>query len=211
MINSINLFFQEVLDKNRLELLEKLKIFKDMWFILWWWTALALIFWHRESIDFDFFISKEINNDELFKEIITIFEWYEVIKTYEEKNTLYVLVNDVKISFFTYNYKNIWEIIENLYFNIYSIDDISAMKMWAVQNRATNKDYVDLYYIIKKIWLKKLIDNFFEKFWKIVTKSYLLKSLVYFEDIVEEKLILKDKDLNFGKVKKYLEKEVIKK
>lgn len=210
MTNSTNLFFQEVLDKNRLEILEKLKEFKNMWFILWWWTALALIFWHRESIDFDFFIPKNIDNEELFKKIIRIFDWYEVIKTYEENNTIYVLVNDVKLSFFTYDYKNIWNIIETNYFNIYSIDDISAMKMWAIQNRATNKDYVDLYYIIKKIWIKKLIDNFFEKFWKIVTKSYLIKSLVYFDDIIEEKLIIKDKVLNFEKVKKYLEKQAIK-
>lgn len=208
MTNSINLFFQEVLDKKRLEILEKMEEFKNMWFILWWWTALALLFWHRESIDFDFFISDNIANEKLFKKIINIFEWYEVIKTYEEKNTLYVLINEVKISFFTYNYKNIWNIIETPYFNIYSIEDIGAMKLWAIQNRATNKDYVDLYYIIKKIWLEKLINIFFEKFWKIVTKSYILKSLVYFEDIVEEELIIKDKNLTFKKVKTYLEKEI---
>lgn len=208
MTNSINLFFQEVLDKKRLEILEKMEEFKNMWFILWWWTALALLFWHRESIDFDFFISDNIDNEKLFKKIINIFEWYEVIKTYEEKNTLYVLINEVKISFFTYNYKNIWNIIETPYFNIYSIEDIGAMKLWAIQNRATNKDYVDLYYIIKNIWLEKLINIFFEKFWKIVTKSYILKSLVYFEDIVEEELIIKDKNLTFKKVKTYLEKEI---
>lgn len=208
MTNSINLFFQEVLDKKRLEILEKMEEFKNMWFILWWWTALALLFWHRESIDFDFFVSDNIDNEKLFKKIINIFEWYEVIKTYEEKNTLYVLINEVKISFFTYNYKNIWNIIETPYFNIYSIEDIGAMKLWAIQNRATNKDYVDLYYIIKKIWLEKLINIFFEKFWKIVTKSYILKSLVYFEDIIEEELIIKDKNLTFKKVKTYLEKEI---
>lgn len=208
MTNSINLFFQEVLDKKRLEILEKMEDFKNMWFILWWWTALALLFWHRESIDFDFFISDNIDNEKLFKKIINIFEWYEVIKTYEEKNTLYVLINEVKISFFTYNYKNIWNTIETPYFNIYSIEDIGAMKLWAIQNRATNKDYIDLYYIIKKIWLEKLINIFFEKFWKIVTKSYILKSLVYFEDIIEEELIIKDKNLTFKKVRTYLEKEI---
>jgi predicted nucleotidyltransferase component of viral defense system len=31
------------------------------------------------------------------------------------------------------------------------MEDIGAMKLWAIQNRATSKDYVDLYYLIKTI------------------------------------------------------------
>ena len=84
------------------------------------------------------------------------------------------------------------------------------MKLWAIQNRATNKDYIDLYYIIKEVWIDTLLDNFFKKFWTIVTKTYLLKSLVYFDDIAEEKLIIKDKNLTFEKVKQYLESISIK-
>jgi len=38
------------------------------------------------------------------------------------------------------------------------------MKLWAIQKRATNKDYVDLYYILQKISLKDLIDAFFQKY-----------------------------------------------
>lgn len=200
----INLYLKEVLDNNRLEILDCIIKIKEMWFVLWWWTWLALLLWHRESIDFDFFINMDIDTNKLFEECISIFNWFEIIKTYEEKNTLYIIVNWVKISFFTYEYKNIWDKINTKYFNIYSLEDIGAMKLWAIQNRATNKDYVDLYYIIKKIWIKKLLDNFFLKFWNVVTKSYLLKSLVYFEDITNEDLILKDKKLNFNKVKKYL-------
>ena len=204
MTNSTNLHLQEVLGQNRLDILDNLTKLKNMWFVLWWWTALALIFWHRESIDFDFFINEDIDTNQLFEKCLDIFQWYEIVKTYEEKNTLYLLVNDVKISFFTYKHKNIWRLIETEYLNIFSIDDISAMKMWAIQNRATNKDYIDIYYIIKEIGLNRLLDNFFKKFWNVVSKTYLLKSLVYFDDIVEEKLIIKDPNLSFDDVKKYL-------
>jgi hypothetical protein len=41
-----------------------------------------------------------------------------------------------------------------------------------------------------------------------VTESYLLKSLIYFDDIIEESLIVKDSSLTFEKVKVYLEQEV---
>ncbi len=204
MTNLTNLYLQEVLDKNRIDILDKLVKIKEMWFILWWWTWLALIFWHRESIDFDFFINSDIDTNYLFKKCLEIFWEFEIIKTYEEKNTLYIIVNWVKISFFTYNYANIWSIIENKYFNIFSIEDIWAMKLWAIQNRATNKDYIDIYYLIKKIWLDNFINNFFKKFWNVVTKTYLLKSLLYFDDIIEEELIIKDKNINFKKVKDYL-------
>jgi hypothetical protein len=38
------------------------------------------------------------------------------------------------------------------------------MKLWAIQKRATNKDYVDLYFIFQKIGLSELIDKFYIKF-----------------------------------------------
>lgn len=204
----ILLFLEEVLDKDRLSILENLKKIKDLGFYLAWWTALALIFWHRESIDFDFFIEKDLDTNDLFEKCLDIFEGFEIKKIFEEKNTLYITVNGVKISFFTYKYKNIWDFINNTYFNIASIEDIWAMKLWAIQNRATNKDYVDLYFIIKTIWLKNLINNFFKKFWWVVSDSYLLKSLIYFDDIIEDKLIIKDKNINFDFIKKWLEEFV---
>ena len=205
MSNLIHLFLKEVLDKNRLEILEKLSFYKDMWFVLWWETALALIFWHRESIDFDFFIESDIDTQKLFNKSLEIFQWFEIMKTFEEKNTLYLSVNWVKLSFFTFKHKNIKKVINTKYFNIFDIEDIWAMKLWAIQNRATNKDYVDLYYIINKIWLKTLLDDFELKFWKIVSNSYLLKSLCYFDDLTNEKLILKDNNLDFEKIKNYLQ------
>ncbi len=89
MSNLIHLFLKEVLDKNRLEILEKLSFYKDMWFVLWWGTALALIFWHRESIDFDFFIESDIDTQKLFNKSLEIFQWFEIRKL-SKKKILYI-------------------------------------------------------------------------------------------------------------------------
>ena len=209
MKNWIHLYFQEVLDKKRLELLPKLFFLKNKWFYLAGWTSLALQYWHRESIDFDFFINKDINTEILFKEILEEFQYEKIIKTYEENNTLYIEINDIKISFMTYKYDLLERLIETEYLNLLSDIDISAMKLWAIQNRATNKDYVDLYYILQKYSLNKIITKFYEKFWNIVNENLIKKSLIYFDDIEEQELIL-HKNLTFEEVKKYLE-EIVKK
>lgn len=203
MTNWIFLFFQEVLGENRLKLLPKLVFFKDLGFYLAWWTALALQFGHRQSVDFDFFISKEINTEELFNQILEEFKNEKVIKTFEEKNTLYLEINDIKISFMTYKYDLLESLIETDFLNISSFVDIWVMKLWAIQNRATNKDYVDIYYILQKINILDLIQKFNEKFWKVVSENIILKSLVYFDDIDEEELIMNDKK-TFEEIKNHL-------
>ncbi len=203
MKNWINLYFQEVLDKKRLWLLEKLIFFKKLGFYLAWWTALALQFWHRQSIDFDFFINENIDTKKLYKKILDEFKQEKVIKTFEEENTLYIEINNIKLSFMTYKYNLLKDLIETKYLNIAHFIDIWTMKLWAIQNRATNKDYIDLYYILQKLKLKELINYFYKKFDYIVNENILLKSLVYFDDIENQDLILND-DINFEQVKKYL-------
>jgi len=53
----------------------------------------------------------------------------------------------------------------------------------------------------KKYDLQEIINAFYQKFWNIVNEILILKSLVYFDDIIEEELILKDKII-LQKIKK---------
>jgi hypothetical protein len=52
------------------------------------------------------------------------------------------------------------------------------------------------------------LETFFQKYGNIVSDSFLLKSLIYFDDIKEEKLVIKDQKLTFEVVKNGLEKAV---
>ena len=207
MKNWIRLYFQEVLSNNRLELLPKLIFFKNLWYYLAGWTALALQFWHRKSIDYDFFIHKDIDTEKLFNEVLSEFKWYNIKKTYEENNTLYIEINDIKFSFMTYNYDLVENIIETEYLNIANFIDIWAMKLWAIQKRATNKDYVDLYYILKRVSLKNLLIYFENKYWNIINKNILLKSIIYFDDITLEDLFINEK-ISFEDIQESLVKIV---
>lgn len=60
---------------------------------------------------------------------------------------------------------------------------LSAMKVHAISKRAKWKDYVDMYFLIKKFWIKTICDyakDFFQ--WEINIKLFL-SQLAYFDDI----------------------------
>ena len=208
MTNSISLHLSETLDSQRTALLPQLLLLKSSGYILWGGTALALIFGHRQSIDFDFFISQDIDTSALFADCLQIFADQSVQKIFESHNTLYISVDGVKISFFAYHHPPIQALLESEYFQLYHIRDIAAMKLRAIQNRATNKDYVDLYYLIRELGLQQILQDFVQKFWPVVSESYLLKSLIYFEDLDNEPLVLTDQSLSFEDVQKFLIEEV---
>lgn len=200
--------YYDILDKKRLDVLPLLKELKED-FYLAGGTALALQIGHRDSVDFDFFSQENIDTEKLFSRLKEIFSNQEIIKIQEEKNTLTVLVDkDIKISFFSYDYKLFKEKHDEENIFLASIEDIACMKLSAILSRATNKDYIDLYYILKNYSLKELLFLAKKKFPDIDT-NLILKSLVYFEDVLVEPIIFKhNKEIEFEEVKEFLIKEV---
>ncbi|MCD4694007.1 nucleotidyl transferase AbiEii/AbiGii toxin family protein [bacterium] len=200
--------FYDILDKKRKEVLPLLGKFKKE-FYLAGGTSLALQLGHRDSIDFDFFKFENLNTKKLFEEIKKVFKNYKITKIQEEENTLTILINkNIKVSFFSYKYPLLKKLIKGEYLTLASIEDIASMKLSAIISRATNKDYIDMYFILKKIKLEKILKLAQKKFPEI-DQNLILKSLVYFKDVNIEPIIFKhNKEINFEKIKKYLIKEV---
>ena len=101
------------------------------------------------------------------------------------------------------------KLIVEKYLSLASAEDIGCMKLSAIVSRATNKDYIDIYFILKKIIpLNELLKLAQKKFPEIDT-NLILKSLVYFEDVDMEPIMFNPgKEVNFTKVKNFLTKEV---
>ena len=120
-----------------------------------------------------------------------------------------MLVDDsIKISFFTFPDKLIDQSIDEENIRLASIKDIGCMKLSAICGRATNKDYIDLYYIIQRVELKELLKSATEKL-SDLDANLILKSLVYFEDIEIEAIKFKNNNrIEFNEVKEFLVKEV---
>ncbi len=200
--------FYDILDENRKNILPLLKNLKSDFYLVGG-TALALQLGHRDSIDFDFFTENDFDTEVLFERLQDIFKEYSIKKIQEEKNTLTIIVdNDIKLSFFTYKYPLVKPIIEEEFLRLASVEDIACMKLSAIVSRATEKDYVDLYFILQEYELADLLKLTAQKFLSL-DETLIVKSLTYFTDITEEEIIFKhQQNISFSKVKTFLKTKV---
>jgi len=201
-------FYWDILDQKRINILPLFKDLKDD-FYLAGGTALALQLGHRDSIDFDFFSEQSFFTEDLTKKVEQSFENHKVTKIQEEKDTLTFIIDDtIKISFFAFPYQLIKPSLDEDNFRMASLEDIGCMKLSAITSRSVLKDYVDLYFILHKISLEELFKLTKEKF-PTIDINLILKSLVYFDDILEEPILFKhDDDIIFESIKKYLSETV---
>ena len=200
--------FYNILDEKRLAILPLLKNFKDDYYLAGG-TGLALQLGHRDSIDFDFFSQEDINTENLFSRIAEILNSHKIVKVQEEKNSLAVFIDEnIKLSFLSYKYKLIGELVNEENLKIASILDIACMKLAAIVSRAANKDYIDLYFILKTFSLKEIIEKLNEKM-PSLDANLALKSLVYFKDISTEPIKFKNNNnVSLEAVENFLKEKV---
>lgn len=165
-------------------------------------TAIYYYLNHRESEDLDFFTNYEVN---FIKEQFRFKDYrIDLIKN----DTLYINIENIKISLFYYPYPLIYPLkkINNIY--IADLKDILLMKIIAIIQRGSKKDFIDVYFILKElnINLEQLIDLFKQKYGNY-NKTILLKALVYFDDADNEIMPNMIKKINWGEIKKFFIKE----
>ena len=200
--------FYNILDTNRKELLPLLAPFKKHYYLAGG-TGLALQIGHRKSEDFDFFTSQPFSTTDLFDEVQKNLVKHTLVKIQDEENTLTILVDDtIKISFFYYPYPLLEPLLQEECLKIASVADIGCMKLSTIVSRATLKDYVDLYFILKHVSLKELLEKSKNKHPTLDT-NLTLKSLIYFDDVSTDPIeFLPDHIVSFDQVKIFLTQEV---
>jgi len=176
-------FHTQILSKEQKNLLSFIGQFNPPFFLVWW-TAIALQLGHRKSIDFDLF-APNLEKLPLRKIKIELnkFSWsYQTIINQDYHYEIFL--NWVKISRFAYMFsfskKNIvnWDHI-----SMPDLLHLSAMKVHAISKRAKRKDYVDIYFLIKMFWTKRIMEYTKDFFgWEINTKLFA-SQLAYFEDV----------------------------
>ena len=137
------------------ELLEKLsgvRFIKK--FYLAGGTSVALFLNHRRSDDLDFFSEKEFNTPILIKNLKKLCEF---VGTKTSENTLIGKLDGIKISFFSLPYGLLEEAVKYKNLSIAKPLDLAAMKILAISDRGTKRDFIDLYFLCQKI---KPLDEF---------------------------------------------------
>lgn len=142
-------------------------------------TALSLILGHRKSIDLDFFSANFPKAEILLAKLKHLNP--KVIN--QDKGTLDLYIDGVKVSFLEYNYPLVGDSLEFDGVRVASLSDIACMKLSAISSRGSKKDFIDLYFILKEKSLDEILSLFKKKFKGVdYQMTHILKSLVYFEE-----------------------------
>lgn len=170
-------------------------------------TALSLQFGHRISVDLDLFAyNSEFDFFSVVSEIKRKGFNIEIRK--QSANVLISMIENVKVDIVNYPYPWLDEKICKNEIFLATDKDIAAMKLAAITNRGTKKDFIDLYCLLKKYSLKQIL-SFYSAKYNDSSIFMVLKSLTYFEDAEADILpnILDDK-ISWENVKKTIIKEV---
>jgi len=133
----------------------------------------------------DFFSEHKFDSFSLIAKLSKIDEF---LVTGQEEDTVHGLMGNVKLSFLYYPYSLLEDFHVYEEIKIAGIKDIALMKIVALVQRGTKRDFIDLYFIEKEtIKIEELINLFSQKF-EIVSYQPILiyKSLGYFEDADKE-------------------------
>lgn len=201
------LYINEVLTLNQKSAFAKLKGLKKIG-IMAGGTALAFQLEHRRSYDFDFFTVRKIPTN-LSWEIRKIFgKKIKVIQESENELT-FLSPQDIKVTFFYYPFKPLYRIIKTSSISIFDWRDIAADKSYTLGKRPIWRDYVDLFFIIKRGHnLEKIILDAKKKFQGLFSEKLFLGQLVYFNDLQEVKIDFLEESFQSSEIKEFLEKEV---
>jgi len=197
----------EAIKSEQKKIFEKLKNFPE--FYLVGGTALALQMGHRISIDFDLFSEKEISPVFLNK-VKRIFKEFKIETILDHSEQLSIKANGTKIDFVKYNFPPTLNLTKFRGVKILSVPEIAAMKAFAVSHRATLKDYIDLYFILKGGYadLKKIKRIAEEKYKDEFNFRLFLEQLIYLEDLKEMDIEFLKTPVSKEQMAKFFQEEV---
>lgn len=141
-------------------------------------TALALQLGHRRSVDFDWFREANIEDPVALARELDV----EVRSTSE--NTLHAVAEGVRISCFRYPYALLQPLVPagDLGCSLAPIADIAAMKLAAISQRGSRRDYHDVVAIGRAgLDLAGMLEGFRSKF-SIRDVGHVLAALAWFDD-----------------------------
>jgi len=167
-------------------------------------TALALQIGHRKSIDLDFFGKAPVSLDEL---VVSISPIAQVKPISSSKLMRFLVVDGVKVDVVNYPYAWIDDPVMENGIVLAGIKDIAAMKLSAITNRGTKKDFIDCYFLLQKFSMQELL-KWYEQKYSASQLFTVIKSLTYFEDAENDPMPDMVEPLEWSAVKDFIQETV---
>ncbi len=147
-------------------------------------TALALQIGHRISRDLDFFSSQnQLGAAERAALIHKLQSLDDIEVKLETESQLYAVIQDVEISFIYQPHPLLLPLLNVSGIHLAQPTDIGLMKLAAVKDRGTRRDFVDLYCLKHIVPFSKLFELLPDKYHDRLDFSlHLAYALCYFED-----------------------------
>ena len=170
-------------------------------------TAAALHMGHRISVDLDFF-SPQHFNAVLLDERLKDFPGYRQDSISED--TLIGAINELRISFFWYRYKLLEQPISVLETLVLGLQDLAAMKIEAIAQRNSKRDFIDLYFLATKAGIspQKALEYHQAKFSEYnISRSHLILSMGYFNEAENEPMPKMLEKTSWKEIKDFFSRE----
>lgn len=169
-------------------------------------TAAVLHAGHRISVDLDFFSPEPFDSAQLADRLSGLGR-FRLERLGE--GTLLGELQDARISFFRYRYPLIAEPVQVLGIAVAGLGDIAAMKLNAISQRGTRRDFIDLYVIVQAgLSLSEVLGHYRHKYAGLdLNLLHLAKSLTYFVDAEADPMPEMLVDLSWEEVKAFLQRE----
>jgi len=204
-----NMFQSEILSSTQVEIISKLGFLRKENIYLAGGAALAIQMGHRTSVDLDFFSEQGPDMQKIVAELQRNIKGI-IIRRATEK-TLFAEARNTDISLFHYPYRLLGSFVESESLYLASMEDIAAMKVAAIIQRGTMRDFIDMYYLLGKYNLRQIL-GFTKKKFPGYQDVMALKALLFFEDARKEKtgraIKVFDKSYSWDEVEKEIFRQV---
>ncbi len=177
---------REALGRSQRSLLPRLApLARQHGFYLAGGTALALQLGHRRSVDFDWFRQEPIDDPLRLAADLRAGDFrFETDRV--ERGTLHGRASGVRVSFLEYGYPLLRPLREVEGLRLAALEDIAAMKLAAVAQRGSKKDFVDVFTLGRHFRLADML-AFYGKKYGVEDVGHVLVALAYFDDADRER------------------------
>lgn len=167
-------------------------------------TALALQIGHRSSVDIDLFGKHGMDENA----IADVLQEFKQRKRLGGSRSIQVfLINDIKVDLVNYPYPWLQPPVVEEGIRMANVEDIAAMKIAAITQRGSKKDFIDLYFLLQRFELLEIL-QFYKKKITDGNEWLALRSMSYFDDADPQPTPAMFQNIEWLEIKAYISKVV---